>query len=391
MLTAPDILRDTDWDRTFHAYGSAADAPEKLAALLQDGPDALSKGMDYFHSAILHQGSVCPATPPAALFVAALLDDLVQGRWEPKGADDAEERRLALLNTLRDVAEAATVDEPDAELAELARLSEAERREVLDAVLADDEVWEEPALEALMWQVLIDLRAAAPTLLDAVRPLLTHTEPATRQRAVEAVSAIACLGRLEVDLSGAVGLVESRDEKAAIVLALGEQGHDVSEYLVHDDPAIRACAALAPSRKDDPAATRALVAALADPQEADRWFTVSPARFRGRVRFTLVHALADRSVPADAERLLPVFRTMAALATPLTAEADCAPLLRLAFPREEDGGAWTGTPSDVQRAYLAALVGNDDLWTGTVANFSVTLWWLGLPMGREGLRALVEG
>ncbi|WP_116248577.1 hypothetical protein [Nocardiopsis sp. FIRDI 009] len=200
MLTAPDILRDTDWDRTFHAYGSAADAPEGLSALLREDPDALSEGMYYFHSAILHQGSVFPATPPATLFAAALLDDLVHGR---RGRDDAREWRIALLDALRGVAEAAVADRTDAELAELARLSEAERRAVLDAVLdGDDEVWEEPALEALMWQALIDLRAAAPTVLAAVHPLLTHTEPVTRQRAVEAASAIARMGRLEADLSG---------------------------------------------------------------------------------------------------------------------------------------------------------------------------------------------
>ncbi|MEV2278655.1 hypothetical protein AB0I72_24015 [Nocardiopsis sp. NPDC049922] len=196
MPTATDILRTTDWAQTFHAYGSAADAPEGLSTLLRDDPDALSKGLYYFNSAILHQGTVYTATPPATLFVAALLDDLARGRWVPAGHDDAERWRIALLDTLREVADAAAVDETDAELADLSRLSEAEHREFLDAVRADEEVWEEHALEALTWQALVDLRAAAPTLLEAVRPLLTHDDPATRLHAEDAASAIARLGRL---------------------------------------------------------------------------------------------------------------------------------------------------------------------------------------------------
>ncbi|MFI6576238.1 HEAT repeat domain-containing protein [Nocardiopsis sp. NPDC050513] len=390
MLTAPDILRTTDWDQTFHAYGSAADAPEGLSALLREDPDALSTGMYYFHSAILHQGSVYPATPPGTLFVAALLDDLVRGRWVPAGGDDAERWRVALLDTLREVAESAATDESDAELAELAELPEAERREILAAMRADDdEVWEDPALEAMTWQALADLRAAAPALLEAARPLLAHGDSATRLRAVEAASAIARLGRLDVDLSGSVASARGRDETAAVVLALGELGHDTSEYLTHHDPAIRACAALAPARSGDPAATRELVAALADPEEPERWFTTDLACFRGR--YTLVSTLADRSEPADAGRLLPVFRALAAHAFLHSAEIDCGPLLRLAFPRREDGGARTGGLSDVQRAYLAALVANDGLWPGTFSSVSLLLGGLDLPTDREALRALAEG
>ena len=389
MQIGLDVLHTTDWDRTFHAYGASGDAPGRLSGLLADDPDTLTRSLDYLYSAMLHQGTLYPATVPTVLFVAGLLERPDTGRPHPDPGAGTEPLRAALLGFLRDAAESAASGETDAELAERARLSPAERERVVEAIRAeDDEVWEEPALEALTWQVVVDLRAAAPVLRDAVRPLLTCPDALLRSRAVEAAAAIAALGGLDLDLSGAADMAETRDEAAVIVLAKGEAGGDTSEFLTHADPAIRACAALAPALSGDPEATRVLVESLDDPQEADRWFGTRPAAFGGHVRFTLVGALAERAGPEDAERLLSVHRRMAALASAYTAEADCGPLLELAFSRTPGAGV-PGEPTAVQRDYLRALLDNDDIWAGTVANFAVRLKALGLPMDREGVRALV--
>jgi hypothetical protein len=399
MQTGLDVLHTTDWDRTFHAYGAAGDAPGALSGLLADDPDTLTRSLDYLYSAIVHQGTLYPATVPTVLFVAGLLERPDGGRPHPDAGARPEPLRAALLGFLRDAAESAATaaGATDDDLAELARLSPAERDRVLRLIREeDDEVWEEPALEALTWQAVVDLRAAAPVLRDAVQPLLTCSNALLRSRAVEAAAAIAALGGLELDLSGAADMAESRDEAAVIVLAKGEAGGDTAEFLTHADPAIRACAALAPSQRDNPEATRVLAEALEDPRAADQWFRTRPAAFGGHVRFTLVRTLAERARPEDAERLLPVHRRMAALSSAYTAERDCGPLLELAFPRRAgaDGPGGPGGPADgptgVQRAYLSALLDNDDIWSGTVANFSVHLKCLGLPRDREGIRELVR-
>ncbi|KOX15409.1 hypothetical protein [Nocardiopsis sp. NRRL B-16309] len=390
MQTGLDVLHTTDWDRTFHAYGVSGDAPGRLSGLLADDPDTLTRSLDYLYSAMLHQGTLYPATVPTVLFVAGLLERPDTGRPHPEAGAGREPLRAALLGFLRDTAESAAIPGTDAELAERARLSPSERDRVLGAIRADDEqVWEEPALEALTWQAVVDLRAAAPVLRDAVQPLLTCPDALLRSRAVEAAAAVAALGGLDLDLSGAADMAETRDEAAVIVLAKGEAGGDTSEFLTHADPAIRACAALAPALSGDPRATRVLVEALEDPREADQWFGNRPAAFGGHVRFTLVRTLAERAGPEDAARLLPVHRRMAALSSAYTAEADCGPLLDLAFSRAPGNGA-PHEPTAVQKAYLRALLDNDDIWAGTVANFSVRLKALGLPMDREGVQELVD-
>ncbi|WP_304454553.1 hypothetical protein [Nocardiopsis sp. YSL2] len=390
MQTGLDVLHTTDWDRTFHAYGASGDAPGRLSGLLADDPDTLTRSLDYLYSAMLHQGTLFPATVPTVLFVAGLLERPGAGRPHPDAGAGPEPLRAALLGFLRDTAESAAAGRTRAGRAERARLSPAERERALGAIGAEDGgVGQEAAREALTRQAVLDLRAAAPVLRDAVQPLLTCPDALLRSRAVEAAAAVAALGGLDLDLSGAADMAETRDEAAVIVLAKGEAGGDTSEFLTHADPAIRACAALAPALSDTPEATRVLVEALDDPRAADQWFGTRPAAFGGHVRFTLVRTLAERARPEDAPRLLPVHRRMAALASAYTAERDCGPLLELAFPRPPGDGA-EGGPGEVQRAYLRALLDNDEIWAGTVTAFPAHLRGLGLPMDREGVQKLAE-
>ncbi|GAA1461409.1 hypothetical protein NE857_14175 [Nocardiopsis exhalans] len=410
MDTAPDILRTTDWSRTFHAYGPGTDAPKHLAALRSGQDSKVADALGYLYSAILHQGTVYPATPPAVLHVAGLLSDPaadrpVHGVFDEAMGAGAAPLRQHLLRFLADVAwSVAEVcgGYSDAELDALA--DPGERRGELDAFLermarsedgdADDgeEVWEDPLLETVMNTVLRDLRRAAPVLLEAVRPLLTHRDRGVRQRAVTAAGALSRMGGgLALDLSGAADYAESRDEGAAIVLALAESGGDTAEFLTHQDPAIRACAALAPSLTDDPAATTELRTALLDPAAADAWFADRPGYFDGHVRFSMVKALVERSESEDAPDLLPVFQALAAVSSAFTAERDLQGLLSLALGRERrSAAAPVEYPTELQRAYLRALVDSDGLWDPGTADFTFLLKGLGLPPVRESMRSLAE-
>ncbi|WP_435111068.1 hypothetical protein [Nocardiopsis synnemataformans] len=415
MQTGPDVLHTTDWARTFHAYGSGADAPGHLALLLTGDAHEHGRALDHLHSALLHQGTVYPATVPAALFVAGILDrpELDDPSRDPgpeaAGAAPGSLRRV-LLDFLAGAAEGALHQNPAGPVPEPPAGAELDR--VYAALASEDEdeavgVWETPAVDALMLRVGPDMRAAAPALYAAVEPHLTAPDAGTRMCAVEAAAALARLGGLEPDLSGAADMAETRDEGAVIVLALGACGGDTTEFLTHADPAIRACAALAPGQRANPAATAELAAALADPDAADAWFTRRPAHFIGHVRFALVRELTERSTAEDAARLLPVLRALAPLTSPLTAAADAGPLLDLVF-RGADAGSEAGpagtaeplaagpaAPRDpaeltaVQRDYLRVLAEHDGFWGGRFANFLVVLARLGLPRERHELRALL--
>ncbi|NKZ01254.1 hypothetical protein [Nocardiopsis alborubida] len=416
MQTGPDVLHTTDWTRTLHAYGSGADAPGHLALLLTGDAHERGCALDHIHSALLHQGTVYPATVPAALFVAGILDRPELDDPGPGAADTGAAGaapgplRRVLLDFLAGAAEGALRQTPSGPVPELPAGAELDR--VYAALASDDEdeavgVWETPAVDALMLRVGPDMRAAAPALYAAVEPHLTAPDAGTRMCAVEAAAALARLGGTEPDLSGAADMAETRDEGAVIVLALGACGGDTTEFLTHADPAIRACAALAPGQRANPAATAELVAALADPDAADTWFTRRPAHFTGHVRFALVRELAERSTAEDAARLLPVLRALAPLTSPPTAAADAGPLLDLVF-RGADAGPEAGpagpaeppaagpaAPRDpaeltaVQRDYLRVLADQDGFWGGRFAGFLVVLARLGLPRERHELRALL--
>ncbi|MEU0408149.1 hypothetical protein ABZ307_10035 [Streptomyces griseorubiginosus] len=70
-----DLLTGTDWAALEHAYGTAAEAPEKLVALLDADQGARTMALSYLHNTLHHQNTLYEATVPAALYVAAILSD----------------------------------------------------------------------------------------------------------------------------------------------------------------------------------------------------------------------------------------------------------------------------------------------------------------------------
>lgn len=67
-----DRLARIDWDALDHAYGAASDAPAALLALASPEADERASGHGYLDIAILHQGSICSATPRVIPFLLEL-------------------------------------------------------------------------------------------------------------------------------------------------------------------------------------------------------------------------------------------------------------------------------------------------------------------------------
>ena len=67
------LLTAAHWATLAHAYGSAAEAPKRLAELLAQDQSARTKALNYLHHSLHHQNTLYEATVPAALCVAAIL------------------------------------------------------------------------------------------------------------------------------------------------------------------------------------------------------------------------------------------------------------------------------------------------------------------------------
>ncbi|MEY9212500.1 hypothetical protein NI17_005340 [Thermobifida halotolerans] len=400
-----DAVADADWPRLFHAHGAAHDTPAHLRALVHGDGGATGQALDHLWSAVIHQGAPWPATAPAARVVAGVLaeESLSRLAGGPATVAPGTRRplRAALLDFLAAVAEAGRPDIPDDELAAAAfppGLEQARLDAALEAVLTRDAgVWREEAecVGALMSRALVDIRSAAPALLEPALACLDDAAPRVRTSAAHAAVATAALlgdgstdERLASRIADAARRARDRDERACLVLALGDLGQAPGEFLSDPDPAVRACAALAPALAGDCDATEEILTALTDPTAADAWFTHRPPRLRYGPRFVLVEAALARV--ADFDRLLPAACAVAAVAHPFTVAFDWGPLLRAAFPAAPPAPAAPDDLTEAQRTYLRALVANERLWDGRIGNTALALRRVGLPEDRDACRRLAS-
>ncbi|GLH96816.1 hypothetical protein [Phytohabitans aurantiacus] len=368
----------TQFTTLFHAYGRATDTPGHLAALVGDDTVARSAALEHLWSAVIHQGTPWTATPPVAVAVAALVHD-------PRLTD--ADLRANLLGFLAAVAKAGrSADDLD----DLAAPDGFDVDAALAAVLgtdAEDEIWADEVLgQALYARALLGCHAVVPTLLGAATSALSDPEPAVRTAAAHAVGACLAVSTEAAALAErlhALAATAGPDERAALVLAIGELGLDTSGYLDDPHPGVRACAALAPALADDPAATGEILAALADPAATDTWFTHRPPQLRTRTRFTLVAAAIARV--DDPDRLLPVALAIAPIASRYTISEEWGPLLRALF-----AGRASGPLTEPQRRYLGALVANADLWDPSHGNARVLFRETGLPYDRATCETLAR-
>ncbi|KXK62320.1 hypothetical protein AWW66_08800 [Micromonospora rosaria] len=365
-----------------HAYGRATDTPGHLAALA--GGDAASRNaaLEHLWSAVIHQGTPWTATPPAAAAVAALIND-------PRlcGAADAA-LRANLLSFLAAVAESGRSSPELADLADPAGVDvDAALVAALDAGDEDEVFADEVLANALYARAVLGCRDVVPTVLDAATAALADPAPTVRAAAAHAVSVCrpALTGtatiarRLDALAAGA-----GPDERAALVLAMGELGLAPRAYLADPHPGVRACAALAPALADDPVATTEILTALADPVATDDWFTQRPPQLHSRIRFALVDAAVARV--DDPDRLLPAALALAPIVSPHTVRGDWGALLRALFAGRADDPL-----SPAQRRYLGALVDNADLWDARNGSVGLAFRDAGLPHDRAACRALVTG
>ncbi|MFF5790206.1 HEAT repeat domain-containing protein [Streptomyces sp. NPDC012693] len=375
LLDPLSVIEGTDWATLEHAYGMALDTPLRLLQLLDEDPEVQAGALGLLDMSVLHQESLYSATAPAALYVAAVLNDprtLASHENYSTCDDRPRPLRAALLEWLGQIADAVaygeTIDEQDGN-----------DPGVSDAV-----------------------RAVRGTILDAVAPHLLDPAPAVREAALNATIALLQSPELTGRISGAARtlrqlLAESTDrrERATITLTIGAWGEDTACWLADPDPAIRACAALSRGCAGNTEATRTILRALLDPEAIDSWFLEpTPAdpwagaplpHIEGRLRHALLAAAIERT--ADFEELLPAALASVPFCSNLTIAEDWGPLLAAAFPSGYDEGADL-TPA--QHGYLEALADRDACWRYT---HLVTSWFddIGLPADRTAIRTILAG
>ena len=366
------LIEDTDWATLEHAYGPAQDTPLRLVQLLAEEPEVQAEALGLLDMSVLHQESLYSATAPAALFIAAILDDpRTLARHESYFPWDDRSRplRAALLEWLGRVADSAAYGET-------AGANDGNDPGATDAV-----------------------RAVRGPICRAVTAHLLAPDPSVREAALGATTAL-----LQApDLAGRIAttqilrqlLAESTDrrERAATVLTIGSWGEDTTELLTDPDPAVRACAALAPGCIGNAQATQAILHALLEPATVDSWLPEPTAadpwiadplpQIEGRLRHALLSAAIERT--DDFEELLAVAVACVPFCSNLTIGDDWGPLLAAAFPSGYRLGAKL-TPA--QHRYLSALADRDVCWRYT---HLIASWFqdIGLPADRDAIKALM--
>jgi hypothetical protein len=248
MPSPEDVLAATNWSLLYHAYGSAGSLPKILRGLLSQDPVAAGHALGTLDAALLHQGSLCSATAPAAVFVARCLTDARTDivcasslPWDNR----TRPLRAALLEWLGNVGESASYhdEHPD-------DTNEAERA----------------------------CQTIRPELFRAIAPFLYNDNSSIRSAAMVAAGHILYApdlaeSRTEVaqQLLEPAAWTEPAD-RARIALILDGWHMSPRTLLGDPDPAVRACAAIATTLDDDPDALTAIRTALRDPDTVNGWF-----------------------------------------------------------------------------------------------------------------------
>jgi hypothetical protein len=381
MLTGLRALENTDWSKLHHAYGRATDTPDHLRALIGEDPGARRRAVAHLWSAVIHQGTPWTATEPAALVVAGLI---VDGR-----IDRGEPIRERLLSFLLSVAEAP--QQAGLSLGELEHLAAFDIEPFLDS--GDDEslFGDQDAANAFYARAVLGCVRVAPVLMRVMLEELTNASP--RVRACAAMGAV-MLAKTE-SLHGHAKDIEARllrlaqaaqdtDERSAHVLALGDLGFAPTRFLEDRSPAVRMCAALAPSLATEPAAIGTLLRILEHHAgEIDSWFVEKPPQFAMRPRFPVVARLIQQVKEFD--RLASAAVAVAGLTTKYCVDFDWGPLLAAAFP---DGDGILKTPA--QRRFLGTLVKRTELWDPKFGNALKWFQQAGLAYDRQACARRIE-
>jgi hypothetical protein len=242
MVTGIQVLDTTDWSKLHHAYGRATDTPHHLRALLREGPKAREEAMSHLWSAIIHQGTPWTATEPVALVVAGLLSD--------EQIDQSDPIRANLLSFLVSVAEAP--EQANFSIEELERMAEFDIEPFLNS--EEDLYGRDEVTNSFYARSILGCIRVAPVLMKIMLKSLTDSSP--RARAWAAMGGVTLAKtkslrsyakELESQLLVLARTARGTDERSSLVLALGDLGYSPMAFLDDASPAVRMCAALAPS------------------------------------------------------------------------------------------------------------------------------------------------
>src|SRR5262249_50235504 len=136
---------------------------------------------------------------------------------------------------------------------------------------------------------------------------------------------------LESRLLALAQAAQNGDECSAYVLALGDLGFAPISFLQAASPAVRMCAALAPSLAANPVAINELLNTLEQHAgEIDGWFVDKPPQFPMRPRFPVVARLVDQVKNFDL--LVNAAIAVVSVTAKYCVDHDWGPLLSAAFP-----------------------------------------------------------
>lgn len=389
MSTLLSEIDAKPWHRMFHAYGVATNTPGHLKALAGSDADARSAAIEHLFSAEIHQGTPWPSTATTAVFVGRLLaEGLV--------ADPTAQANL--LNFLRVVAEAGDLGDGAAEARARAYPDDDSAINAwLDRYLAtsdDESLWtdEMDTADLLMARAAVDCHDAMPLLLDPVLALTTSPEPRVRAAACGATAILtrhpdtaARRDELAAAWAEHARTTNDIDERAALVMALGEIDAAPHEFLTDPWLIVRGCAALAPALADDPAAHDVLADLIASPRAFDAGFTNTPPQFPMWPRYRLIQAACERI--DDDQRLIAGIGGIAPAPGWFISGFEIEPYLSRFFAQ---GWPTLEQRTSGQRAMARLIAHADGLWKPTDGNRGVTLTRLGLPTDRDAWRHLAD-
>ncbi|GAB2959047.1 hypothetical protein ACFMQL_11355 [Nonomuraea fastidiosa] len=383
-----DALHGYDWSRLSHAYGRAVDTRGHLMRLRKNDEAGWVEAIEHLFESVVHQSSIYSATAPAALVVAGLLEDPRFDRPISIFGWSTEPVRAHLLGFLHAVAEGTEPDRTESELWQ-AYCTICDR---------DTSGGEDKELDTEDYDAIIHCRVVAPVLVDPVLRCVSHKELQTRVQAADAAAMLCQVPTVANRRTEIITLLESRArdadtyyERAKALFALDRLGAVNRAFLFDHDTRIRVRAAFASNLADDPDGTQVILDAIANPDHIAGWYPDSdlqtlPDDYPDRL---IIEAI--RRVPDFAE-LLPTALAVASRSSRSTGYPDWSMLLQAAFPTPF---STTGSLNDAQRAYLQALLENDEIWNlSPVETFGLPpdmlFALLGLPYDRQLLSAIVN-
>ncbi|MGW6980127.1 hypothetical protein ACWGE1_11850 [Streptomyces sp. NPDC054932] len=206
------LLRTTDWAALDHARGPAGDIPAVLADLHHPDPAVRARALAHGLEPVRHQNTIYAATPPVALYIAAILPDrktAAVGTYELEQRRRPQPRRLPLRAALLDWLYLLALDAGD----DCLRITRFHG-------------FEDPDMERV--------RSLRPVLFRAVAVFLRDEDPDVRHAALAAAVPLVEDPALEAFRAGLVPLAHellatSTDHRyrSCVIDGLRAWGHDV--------------------------------------------------------------------------------------------------------------------------------------------------------------------